>query len=605
MLRKTISNISNLIRQIVQSLPPASDFQMLSASVPPALAAFPSTRDSRYCLHCQPPVSATSALLQSCMAHEHASGKKERVRHCPSELLSIGLVRPSDPRPPLFMTSNGAAPPPACPFPDRPAAARNRPTATAPAPASAARHARPRHHAFPPATATSSVTTAAATAAAPPSLASLRPFSDNDPAAAAPASSSLSRDADLSPLSWRTCFDDAIDLALPDRGPGAWRVYSAGITLNNADQSSQVSATAGADPNIANNVPPPTIVVLLHGAGHCALVWGIVATHLKPLVPIIAFDARGHGTTTTTPPSINAEDPAADTRLDVDTQVDDARALLRTLFDRLWPASSKTGRFPGVVLCGHSMGGAIAAKLAKTYTNPELYNKKGNNDESKGSSQKDTSCKDNSNDNDKAEDVAERVRVRGLIVVDVVEGTAMAALPTMPSVLAGRTRSFSTLQRAIRYVVKSGLVRNPESARLSVPAQLRFDHGRRCWVWRTNLERTQPFWHGWFNGLSETFVSAAVPKLLILANVNRLDKPLMIAQMQGKFQNIVITAAGHAIHEDQPEQTAAAIEDFLDRNMLVDEIDDEDGDLFMMDESADQQKSFPIFQQRSPVQPHR
>lgn len=499
--------------------------------------------------------------------------------------------------------SNGAVPPPARPFPDRPAAARNRPTAaaSAPVPAARPRHARPRHHPFSTATATSSAIAASATTVAPPSLASLRPFSDNDPAAATPASSSLSRDVDLSPLPWRTCFDDAIDLALPDRGPGTWRVYSAGITLNNAN--------GGASPNGANNVPPPTVVVLLHGAGHCALVWGIVATHLKPFVPVIAFDARGHGTTTTTPPSIDAEDPAADTRLDVDTQVDDARALLRTLFDRLWPASSsKSGHVPGVVLCGHSMGGAIAAKLAKTYTKPESSAKNANNNDSKADSE-DTTCKDNGKDSEKAEDVAERVRVRGLIVVDVVEGTALAALPTMPAVLAGRTRSFPTLQRAIRYVVKSGLVRNLESARVSVPAQLRFDHGRRCWVWRTNLERTQPFWHGWFNGLSETFVSAAVPKLLILANVNRLDKPLMIAQMQGKFQNIVITAAGHAIHEDQPGQTAAAIEDFLDRNMLVDcpadESDDEDGDLFMMDESADRQKSFPtVFQQRSPMQPH-
>ena len=53
------------------------------------------------------------------------------------------------------------------------------------------------------------------------------------------------------------------------------------------------------------------------------------------------------------------------------------------------------------------------------------------------------------------------------------------------------------------------------------------------YVWRVDLKKTECFWQGWFEGLSKSFVSVAVPKMLILAGVDRLDKELTIAQMQG------------------------------------------------------------------------
>lgn len=63
---------------------------------------------------------------------------------------------------------------------------------------------------------------------------------------------------------------------------------------------------------------------------------------------------------------------------------------------------------------------------------------------------------------------------------------------------------------------------------------------RQRWVWRTNLAASQPFWRGWYLGLSELFLQVQAPKLLILAGTDRLDKPLTIGQMQGKFQMIVL-----------------------------------------------------------------
>lgn len=338
------------------------------------------------------------------------------------------------------------------------------------------------------------------------------------PARATPSSAaraSVSQEGSFTPLSWQTCFDDATDVSLPSRN-GVWRVYSAGFELDDDEL-------------------PSLVVVLLHGGGHAALSWGLVASHLKSHVAVLAFDARGHGHS-------QAEQ---ETCLDAETQVDDAVTLLVEFFRRARPDEA----LPRFVVCGHSMGGAIAIRIAASRRLPSIV---------------------------------------GLIVIDVVEGTAMAALPHMSNWLADRLRSFASVERAIRYVNRAGFVRNPTSARLSVPPQVKFSEERRCWVWRTPLEQTEQYWKGWFRGLSSLFLSVPVAKLLLLANVNRLDKDLMIAQMQGKFQNMLISSAGHAIHEDQPEQTARALLDYLRRNLLIER--DEDIDC-------------TIFQQRKPIPP--
>lgn len=73
-----------------------------------------------------------------------------------------------------------------------------------------------------------------------------------------------------------------------------------------------------------------------------------------------------------------------------------------------------------------------------------------------------------------------------------------------------------------------------ESAKLSIPALLKKDPQDDLLRWRTDLIKTQPFWTEWFQGLSEKFLNSGTAKLLILAGTDRLDKPLMIGQMQGK-----------------------------------------------------------------------
>lgn len=85
---------------------------------------------------------------------------------------------------------------------------------------------------------------------------------------------------------------------------------------------------------------------------------------------------------------------------------------------------------------------------------------------------------------------------------------------------------------------RSRTIRNATSARVSVPSLLIEEENpsdlSRPWTWRTDLAQTKPFWEDWFVGLSKKFVEAKGGKLLLLAGTDRLDKELMIAQMQGK-----------------------------------------------------------------------
>jgi len=55
----------------------------------------------------------------------------------------------------------------------------------------------------------------------------------------------------------------------------------------------------------------------------------------------------------------------------------------------------------------------------------------------------------------------------------------------------------------------------------------------------------------------------------MLAGVDRLDKDMMVGQMQGKFQMQVFHQVGHAVHEDAPDKAAESIAGFLSRQKLV------------------------------------
>jgi len=288
----------------------------------------------------------------------------------------------------------------------------------------------------------------------------------------------LKENTDISPVSWQHYFDTADDIAIPNKNC-VFRVYQSGKDVSG------------------------NIFVFLHGGGHSAMSWALTTALLRDQCRVLAFDSRGHGSTVTE----NDDD------LSADTQSNDVVDLLLTMHPDA-----------GIILVGHSMGGAIAARAAASGKIKKLI---------------------------------------GLVVIDVVEGTALLALSHMHSVLENRPTHFESLESAIQWSVNSGTLRNIESARISIPSQLVESSGK--FIWKTNLFKSETYWNGWFTNLSTIFLSAKVPKLLILAGTDRLDKDLTIGQMQGKFQLVLLPACGHVIQEDDPKKTADALIQFKTR----------------------------------------
>ena len=114
-----------------------------------------------------------------------------------------------------------------------------------------------------------------------------------------------------------------------------------------------------------------------------------------------------------------------------------------------------------------------------------------------------------------------KYRVSGVAVLDVVEGTAIDALPHMPAILNSRPEGFDSVSDAIewQYVpsfsilyipiqtlnalcsINAHQIRNITSARVSVPSLViptrePRPRGMRAFVWRTPLRTTGPYWEG-------------------------------------------------------------------------------------------------------------
>ncbi|KAL8862953.1 MAG: hypothetical protein Q9178_000895 [Gyalolechia marmorata] len=272
------------------------------------------------------------------------------------------------------------------------------------------------------------------------------------------------------------------------------------------------------------------LFVLQHGAGSSGLSFAVFAKELSKALPdagIMSVEARGHGETVVKSINGNIKGEPYDLSIDL---------LSSDLSDAVKLGQAKLGwtRLPDIVLVGHSLGGSIVTHVASSG--------------------------------------ALGTAVLGYAVLDVVEGSAMDALQQMNQYLATRPKSFQSLTSAIDWHIRSRTLRNSLSARVSVPSLLyQGPKSPSCsdnppWLWRTDLSVTERYWPNWFTGLSKKFLEAKGGKLLILAGTDRLDKDLMIGQMQGKYQLQVFPESGHFVQEDQPAKTALIVQDFYRRN---------------------------------------
>ncbi|XP_005189195.1 protein phosphatase methylesterase 1 [Musca domestica] len=317
---------------------------------------------------------------------------------------------------------------------------------------------------------------------------------------------------------------------------------------------------------------PGPLLLLLHGGGYSALTWAHFCTEITNMIhcQCLSIDLRGHGDTVT-------DD---DDDLSADTLAKDIGDLLL----KLYPTN-----MPPVYVVGHSMGGAIAVHFAHLELIPNLI---------------------------------------GITVIDVVEGTAMEALASMQSFLRSRPQYFKSIPNAIEWCIRSGQIRNIDSAKVSMPGQIincttkklatnelpladdesaedtantKFTHpfsisedeevadegeepkspefkrptttateeNTKKYTWRIDLSKSEKYWVGWFSGLSEKFLNLRLPKQLLLASIDGLDKALTVGQMQGRFQMQVLARCGHAVHEDRPHEVAEVLSGYLIRNRVA------------------------------------
>lgn len=236
---------------------------------------------------------------------------------------------------------------------------------------------------------------------------------------------------------------------------------------------------------------------------------------------MVAFDSRNHGESQLgTDSGITFKKPNfIEETWNITNLVADSANIIKSIVEK----ESNENEDVQVFIVGHSMGGAVAARTAQEL--PEKW-------------------------------------IKGVVLIDIVEGSALEALPYMKSILSRRPDSFKTIEDAVKWAVSSNTVRNLESSKISIPSQLIEVQGR--FKWRVNLVEGEKYWPGWYSGLSSTFLSLRCPKLLMLAGTDRLDKDLTVGQMQGKFQLVVLGNVGHCLHEDSPKEAADNIKTFIE-----------------------------------------
>uniref|UniRef100_A0A8B9KQZ2 protein phosphatase methylesterase-1 n=1 Tax=Astyanax mexicanus TaxID=7994 RepID=A0A8B9KQZ2_ASTMX len=238
------------------------------------------------------------------------------------------------------------------------------------------------------------------------------------------------------------------------------------------------------------------LLVLLHGGGHSALSWAVFTAAMTSRVTcrVLAMDLRGHGVTQVR----HADD------LSTQTMSRDVANVVRATYGEVPPP---------IVLVGHSMGGAIAVHAASGSLLPSVV---------------------------------------GLVVIDVVEGSAMDVLHSMQNFLKGRPRSFKSIDHAIEWSLKAARVRISSAEKRAIESKsgegapligvpklfqmtvYMFLQPSSVYSWKIDLSKAEKYWDGWFRGISNLFLSCNVPKLLLLAGIDRLDRDLTIGQMQGQ-----------------------------------------------------------------------
>ena len=284
----------------------------------------------------------------------------------------------------------------------------------------------------------------------------------------------------------------------------------------------------------------PPLLLLLHGANLCAASFALLCGALSrgTAAPSVAVaDARGHG---------GSGDGAALTPLSAATLAADALAVAAAAVARLRHGDGGDDGPLAVVLVGHSMGGAIATHAANAWASGAVGGA-----------------------------LRQHARLAGIVVLDVVEEPALAALPHLRASLRSLPHSWPSAAAAVAAALDpaGGTLRLRASAELSIPAALAPCEGGgvawRAWPFMLRSAAAPGEWEGWFLGATERLARAPCPRLLLLARLDAADAAAAAAHMMGRIELRAVAGAGHVLHEDAPDVVAAEIRGFLARHAVA------------------------------------
>lgn len=143
-----------------------------------------------------------------------------------------------------------------------------------------------------------------------------------------------------------------------------------------------------------------------------------------------------------------------DSMWNIERMTEDAKNIIERIIEKDSENEGNSNEIT-LFLVGHSMGGAVASKTVKLL--PEGW-------------------------------------VKGLILIDIVEGSAINALPHMNKVIASRPNKFDSLDQAIKWAYNSKTIKNLESCKVSIPSQLIYVNNN--YYWRVDLLSGEKYWKG-------------------------------------------------------------------------------------------------------------
>mmetsp|Transcript_11743 Transcript_11743/g.17787 ORF Transcript_11743/g.17787 Transcript_11743/m.17787 type:complete len:315 (-) Transcript_11743:31-975(-) len=255
-------------------------------------------------------------------------------------------------------------------------------------------------------------------------------------------------------------------------------------------------------------------LLFIHGAGSSKHTWHNQVSCLRGHVLCIAPDMRSHGESST------------ELNMSISALTDDIVHIVSALGDIIGSRQ--------IVVIGHSVGGSIAVRSAH---------------------------------HDQLKD-----KIIAVIVVDLVEDTAMESLENMRSALESWPKRFQSIQDCVNWSTGMRRPQSRQSAEISIPPTLLATDDN-YFVWRINLLLYENEWKNWFKGFNSAFLGLCQHHCLILSSADRLDRTMCTAHMQGLFELHVVQGgmAGHFVHEDCREETTGIIVNFLQSRGLLDQ----------------------------------